>query len=1121
VLRSIAVVLSCLVAGLGVGAPAAAAADGATFERFAVVAGTGEQGYSGDGHRATDARISDRGTIGVAPNGTLYIADAWSKRVRAVGEDGVIDTVPGTRALRSPATDGPEVDGWQYSPSDRPVAVAVGPDGTLYVAGSETVRRVAPDGSSAAVVALTATGLRDVTDIAVSGGNVYLAGEGHVIRIDPSGAATAIAGGGELDPAEADGKPATQARLRGYNVRMAVDAHGTVYVVAPADSQSGRPNATLHRVGPDGTLHTVAGGLPGFSGDGGPAAEAGTGANLGAVAVDPDGNVYFHDVDNGLIRVVDTRGVLRSIPARVPPSESAGLFGTSMTFGPDGALYVKTGAKVFKLVREKAKAPHRPDYPARFSGDEPGAVHTVAGNGSDEDDQELIPGVGNEPRLKIAVGPDGTSYYSDLQRNRVMKVATDGTVSVLAGTGEAGFSNDGREAETAALKAPSGVAVGPDGSVYIADAGNYRLRKVDPAGVITTVAGNGQRGEPGGLFGEEVAVHGDGGPALAATVAPSDVAVGGDGSLYLAEGENKRISRIAPDGTISTVAGGGERWKEAADGHPAVESDLFRPSAVAVGPQGQVYFVDNEVETIAPAVRMVDTAGILRTVAGNSYRDESESGFAGDGGPGTKAEINNPHDVAVGADGVLYIADTYNARVRAVSPDGTITTFAGTGEPADSGDKGPAGKAAVNEPQSVAVDVEGALHVLTSPGDRIRVVADGTITTTARLTEPEERLHVRATEHAIQATDIAVDGDGNVLIGHAGDTMYKVDATGMLGEAFTSLPQVSRGQDIATGLDGSVYVASGNAVYRMNGDEPLLVAGGGPAAAGKDRVGRDQPAELATFGQVTDLTVSPAGRLYVATNTAVYRLADGELTMAYRATGPAELGSSRISGIAVDAQEQLYVADAEEDHVYRVAPDGTRTTFAGADENTDAPDGNGDGEDAEDVSLGIPTDVVADGTGNVYIATYSGIRRVGPDGTITTVVGNPPDKDGSRGATGPLALDRHGNLYFADRKNNLIKVLVRPGELSNPVNWSLIIWLTAGALAATAAAWFVWRRHHNQKATPPEAPAAPSPTRQPLAEPTKEEPSNPTAKKPTADEPTTPPAPNGNPPTESEAPTES
>jgi glucose/arabinose dehydrogenase len=1043
---------------LGALTPAGAEAATVRYGAAVPVAGIGVAGYSGDGGAATDARISDSGGIAVAADGTLYLADQWSGRVRAVGRDGVIDTVPGGRALRSPATDGPAAGGIQYSPSDRPYDVAAGPDGALYVIGHDSLRRLAPDGTSTKILDTLDTQVVDPSDLAVAGGNLYLAGRGRLVRILPTGAVTVLAGGGQSYPGDAEGRPATEVRALGDRTSIAATEDGTVYLVAPRD-QTDENYLALYRIDPDATFHLVAGaGAPGYAGDGGPAVKARLSGNLGGVAVAGD-TVYVSDRGNGVIRVIDRDGDIDTI---TPPAatETGGLPGGGLAVGPGGDLYVKAGARVYRLPRkgtgpEPARA-RTPDYPDRYAGDEPGTVRTVAGSGAEEKLTTGVPPGGQKGRVRLAVAPNGDRYYADAARHVVVRVTRGGAASVVAGTGKPAFSGDGGPARAAALNTPTGAAVGPDGSVYVADSGNERLRRIDPAGVITTVAGNGQAGTPGGLFGETVAVAGDGGPATAATVTPNDVAVAADGTLYVAEDDDKRISRITPDGVLTTVAGGGDRWMDDADGHPAREADLFQPQAVTLGRDGSVYFIDNGAEITDPAVRMVDPAGIVRTVAGDSYRSEDEGGFGGDGGPGTRAELNNPVDLDAGPDGVLYIADSYNNRVRALDPAGTITTFAGTGERADSGDGGAPAKAAVLEPQSVAVGADGSVQVVNGPGDRIRVF-DGGDVTTEKIGAPAEKRR-RATDLAIDARGLAVDHDGDLLVTHAAG-VYSVDRRGMVTTDLDDQRYVNARVEV--GPDGSRYVVTAPTVTRVTGDgASVVVAGGGPLKGDVD----GEPATLASFERIMDVAVGPKGTLYVALTDVVYRVGeDGTLARVFRGGG--------VRTIAVGPAEDLYVAvadDQEHDHLYRVTPTGTRTLVAGGGE--DDTDDDVDGEDATDVPLFGASDVVVDGAGNVYVGTFDGVRRIDPDGVITTVADN-PSVDDSRLQMGPLAVDRAGNVYFVDNMRHDVKVVVRPGEMSGPFPWGTVVWLTLGVVVLLGAAYVGrrWWLGRPAAATPPTA----------------------------------------------------
>ncbi len=278
-----------------------------------------------------------------------------------------------------------------------------------------------------------------------------------------------------------------------------------------------------------------------------------------------------------------------------------------------------------------------------------GIITTVAGNGMAGFSGDG--GLATAARLipsGVAVGPDGSLYIADYGNNRIRRVGPDGIITTVAGNDMTGFSGDGGLA-TAASLTPLGLAVGPDGSLYIA--GNRRIRRVSPDGIITTVAGN-------GMFGSD----GDGGPALAASLTSSIVAIGPDGSLYL-DSDDNRIRRVGPDGIITTVAGNG-MFGPGGDGGPATAASLSTLLDVAVSTDGSLYiaqaFVSQDVDH---RIRRVGSDGIITNVAGNLYLSRE---FSGDGGPATAASLNEPVGVAIGADGGLYIADSGNYRIRRV-----------------------------------------------------------------------------------------------------------------------------------------------------------------------------------------------------------------------------------------------------------------------------------------------------------------------------------------------------------------------------------------------------------------------------------------------------------------------
>ena len=273
----------------------------------------------------------------------------------------------------------------------------------------------------------------------------------------------------------------------------------------------------------------------------------------------------------------------------------------------------------------------------------------------------------------VAVDGSGNLYIADRDNHRIRRVDGAGIITTIAGTGERGYGGDGGLAVEARLNNPTGLAVDGTGALYIADRGNDQVRRVDPTGTITTVAGTGERG-----FG------GDGGPAVEARLNnPEGVAVDGSGSLYIADSGNRRVRRVDTSGTLSTVAGNGGRGF-GGEGGPAVRASLNHPAGVAVDGSGNLYIAESGENMI----HRVDGTGTITTIAGTG-----ESGFSGDGGPAAMAGLDFPQRVAVDGAGNLYIADTYNHRIRRVDASGTITTVAGTGERGLGGDGGPAAAA--------------------------------------------------------------------------------------------------------------------------------------------------------------------------------------------------------------------------------------------------------------------------------------------------------------------------------------------------------------------------------------------------------------------------------------------
>ena len=323
----------------------------------------------------------------------------------------------------------------------------------------------------------------------------------------------------------------------------------------------------------------------------------------------------------------------------------------------------------------------------------------------------------------VTLDSAGNMYVPDFTKHVVYKIDRLGSTTIVAGNGKAGYSGDGGQATNAQLSGPLGTAIAPDGTLYIADFNNDRIRKVAPNGVITTIAGS-----TGGF-------SGDGGPASAAKMnGPFSMALSPAGDLYFVDYGNLRVRKIAANGTISTVAGTGKLSKSG-DGGPATSADSC-PGWLALGPDGSVYFTDdgNATSPCYKRVRKVSPSGVITTVAGTGT-----SGFTGDGGPGPAAQLRSAEGVSVDSGGNVYISEGYGARIRKVDQGGIITTFAGTGTGGAGGDGGPAIAAQLNFPTGQAIDSSGNIFFADTNNVKIRKISPPplpTIDTTSNAVVP-------------------------------------------------------------------------------------------------------------------------------------------------------------------------------------------------------------------------------------------------------------------------------------------------------------------------------------------------------------------------------------------------
>lgn len=585
-------------------------------------AGNGLPGYSGDRGQATQAELSSPTGLALDSRGNIYIADYGNSIIRRVSPDGTINTVAGNGTFGF-SGDNSAATSAQVSP----FAVAVDAQGNLYIADGYNyrVRKVDTKGIITTIAgngqatysgdssSALNTSIDFPTGIAVdSAGNVYIADYEYVLQIDPSGAISTVAGSG-FQGLIADGVDARQSVLVPSGIVL--DGNGSLYLSDWNSSRVRRVDLQTH------FIFSVAGNSSqGFSGDQGPPLAAELSLPYG-LAFDAAHDLFVADYGNNRVREVTSSLITTVAGTTIGDGGPA----TSAFFNLPAGLAVDGSRNVVVADTDNYEA-------RRFS--QGGTISPFG---------QLQP---FSTPLAAAVDHLGNFYVSDSEP-RVLEITPENVTTIVAGNGTDGYTGDTTEGSTASISDPTGVAVDLAGNVYLTDYTHSRIRMVNPAGVINTIAGNGKP-----------TFSGDNGPAKNAGMDPYDIAVDTQGNLYIADDINNRIREITPNGNITTVAGTGKPGYSG-DGGLATAAQLDGPTGVAVDANGNLYIADN----FNSVIRRVTPSGLITTIAGNGGFYPS----SGDGGPAISAQID-PFRVAVDAQGNLYITDYINDRIRKLMP---------------------------------------------------------------------------------------------------------------------------------------------------------------------------------------------------------------------------------------------------------------------------------------------------------------------------------------------------------------------------------------------------------------------------------------------------------------------
>lgn len=689
-------------------------------------------------------------------------------------------------------------------------------------------------------------------------------------------------------------------------------------------------------------------------------------------------------------------------------------------------------------------------------------VTTLAGSGGAGDTDGTGAGAMFNGPNGGCVDAVGNVYIADSGNHRIRRVSPEGMVTTVAGTGQPGFA-DGPVAQ-AQFNLPMGLCVDAQGNIYIADTGNSRIRKIDPTGMVTTLAGSGLPGWRDG-------------PGQSAWFNfPNDLVVDRSGNLFVSEFNNHTVRRVTPTGEVSTWAGNPEPGY--VDG-PREEARFMAPAGIARDATGNLYVTEWD----GHRVRRIGTDGLVTTLAGNGV-----PGYAD--GPGTEARFNQPDGIVVDTDGFVYVTENGNHVIRRISPPGLVETVAGTGESGFA--DGPGAQAQFAAPSGIGLAADGTLFVADYLGHRVRrlilivpipaaIVAqpidqaawvgeDVTVMVEAVGTPPVQyswrkgAVEIAVTEFpSLVLTNVQVEDSGpysvevsnqwgrvnsrEAILTVSSPIIYVTDPVWVETLAGSGAPGWADGVGVAAQFNhpNAAFVDSQGFIYITDvlGHRIRKVSAAGEVTplAGTGVAGHaDGPAAEAQFNQPIGFCADATGAIYVveAANHCVRKISPdglvstlaGNLIPGYRNGSGPQAQFDFPHDVVVDAQRDLYVVEFNNHTVRKLTPDGMVSTWAGS---RTAGYADGPREQARFIQ---PAGIAIDAAGNLFVAERGGqrIRKIGTEGLVTTVAGTgvPGYLDGPAhqavfNEPDGIVVDAAGNLWITDARNYAIRRISAAG----------------------------------------------------------------------------------------------